>query len=70
MQAHRNHYTASMVMALLIFMSYHVFVLRLVQAYRLNQGSNSNTLETCSLIPRPRPAFHHLQYRKAGEGLG
>ena len=27
----------------------------------------------CSLIPRPRPAFHHLQYtekyRKAGEGL-
>ena len=22
-----------------------------------------------SLVPRPRPAFHRLQYRKAGEGL-
>ena len=22
-----------------------------------------------SLVPRPRPAFRHLQYRKAGEGL-
>ena len=22
-----------------------------------------------SLVPRPRPAFHHLQYGKAGEGL-
>ena len=29
--SYRNHYTASMVMALLIFMSYHVFVLRSVQ---------------------------------------
>ena len=22
-----------------------------------------------SLVPRPRPAFSHLQYRKVGEGL-
>ena len=23
-----------------------------------------------SLVPRPHPAFRHLQYRKAGRGLG
>ena len=23
-----------------------------------------------SLVPRPRPAFHHLQYREVGRGLG
>ena len=37
MQAHRNHYTASMVMALLIFMSYHVFVMRSVTSIQTKQ---------------------------------
>ena len=41
----------------------HVSKKKMLKAMITAEGS------VTSLVPRPRPAFHRLQYGKAGEGL-
>ena len=42
----------------------------LFKKLRLPLGPVASMCEIASLVLRPRPAFHCLQYGKAGEGLG
>ena len=48
----------------------YVLLLAIVDMLPISKNASYKlTIMQHSLVPKPRPAFHHLQYGKAGEGL-